>query len=656
VNKIYFNKLVFIVLSLPICTLPFGFSKLFVQPQTGQSLLFLSLISFILFVGVYYLIFQQNKSKKQYRNDILLLSFIVFGIANSILLKKEFGQYKEYFWELTGLLILYIIVRNSKSNIISILFFGFIIAGFLQSIYGIFQLVDIFPSNHRQFPVTGSFNNPGPYAGYLASALPFSIVFLWFTQSEKRYSSTYIVHNVTPKYFFKKTIHSNKRTTVFVAILLITISIVFMIIAAKSRAALLAIIVSMLYLFFQFYKLPLNEKKRHWKIQIGKSNFKSKGFQFLFSIFLIVIVGLASIGLYQMKKDSADGRLLIWNVTSKMIQDTPLFGHGTNGFQANYMEYQADFFEANPTSHFASLADNNIYAFNEFLRIASEHGLAGLIIVLVILYFLFFGNFKNDLNRNEILLLISAKAGLISILVFSLFSYPLEILPIKLNLVIFIAIIASFQKSIFKFQQNNFSINIWGRRIVGVILMGLSILLISNISGTYKAQRNWKLGYTTYKLGAYKHSLKYLENALPNLNNNGEFLIQYAKALSLSGENKMTITQLERAKKYLPNSIVYTTLGDSYRNLGEFYLAEKSYIKAILMVPSRFYPKYLLAKLYIENGEYKKAREIAKELLKKKIKVESMAILEIKKEMKELIENLEKAQQQGNPQKVYQNE
>ena len=64
----------------------------------------------------------------------------------------------------------------------------------------------------------------------------------------------------------------------------------------------------------------------------------------LFSILVIVIISLASVGLYRMKKDSADGRRLIWNVTSKMIQDKPLFGHGTNGFQANYMEYQANFF------------------------------------------------------------------------------------------------------------------------------------------------------------------------------------------------------------------------------------------------------------------------------------------------------------------------
>ena len=56
------------------------------------------------------------------------------------------------------------------------------------------------------------------------------------------------------------------------------------------------------------------------------------------------------------------------------------------------------------------------------------------------------------------------------------------------------------------------------------------------------------------------------------------------------------------------------------------------------MNPSRFYPKYLLAKLYDEIGQNAKAIEVAKELLKKDIKIESTAILEIREEMKRIIE------------------
>ena len=55
------------------------------------------------------------------------------------------------------------------------------------------------------------------------------------------------------------------------------------------------------------------------------------------------------------------------------------------------------------------------------------------------------------------------------------------------------------------------------------------------------------------------------------------------------------------------------------------------------MSPDRFYPKYLLAKLYDETGQKQKAIATAKELLAKKAKIESAAIKEIIIEMRQLV-------------------
>ena len=65
--------------------------------------------------------------------------------------------------------------------------------------------------------------------------------------------------------------------------------------------------------------------------------------------------------------------------------------------------------------------------------------------------------------------------------------------------------------------------------------------------------------------------------------------------------------------------------------------AEKAYLKAWYMSPDRFYPKYLLAKLYDETGQKQKAIATAKELLAKKAKIESAAIKEIIIEMRQLV-------------------
>lgn len=55
------------------------------------------------------------------------------------------------------------------------------------------------------------------------------------------------------------------------------------------------------------------------------------------------------------------------------------------------------------------------------------------------------------------------------------------------------------------------------------------------------------------------------------------------------------------------------------------------------MVPVRFYPMYLLAKLYDESNQKEKAIDIANKVLQKEIKVPSTAIKEIQLEMKKII-------------------
>jgi hypothetical protein len=62
------------------------------------------------------------------------------------------------------------------------------------------------------------------------------------------------------------------------------------------------------------------------------------------------------------------------------------------------------------------------------------------------------------------------------------------------------------------------------------------------------------------------------------------------------------------------------------------------------MVPSRFYPKYLLAKLYDETSQHAKAVVTAKELLRKEIKIESTAVKEIQEEMRKVIEKQDSVQ------------
>lgn len=57
-----------------------------------------------------------------------------------------------------------------------------------------------------------------------------------------------------------------------------------------------------------------------------------------------------------------------------------------------------------------------------------------------------------------------------------------------------------------------------------------------------------------------------------------------------------------------------------------------------MMCPIRFMPIYELMKLYQINGEEEKAKQMAKEIIKKPIKISSYKVNQIKEEARKLLE------------------
>lgn len=197
----------------------------------------------------------------------------------------------------------------------------------IQACYGLCQYNNWVPSNHSKFPITGSFDNPAGFAATLAMGFPISIWRLLHTKGIK-------------------------RLLIIVALLLITIAMF----CCDSRSGVLALAVSCV----SFLCVEMGVYKRFQQFRRPK----------LLLILLSCVIFTGAILLYFHKKDSADGRLLIWRVSLEMINDNAALG--VRPFQARYMDYQADYFKKHPTSQYAQLADNVKHPFNEFLNITVD--------------------------------------------------------------------------------------------------------------------------------------------------------------------------------------------------------------------------------------------------------------------------------------------
>lgn len=129
------------------------------------------------------------------------------------------------------------------------------------------------------------------------------------------------------------------------------------------------------------------------------------------------------------KVGSTKGRTLIWKVTSKMIMEKPILGHGLGAFEEKYMHYQADYFERRPDSDLARVAGTVVSPFNEGLRIWCETGLIGLLLVCILLYLAIF----KIRGKNAVYYLI------LTLFVTSTFSYPFRFLTFQTLLGVLLA-------------------------------------------------------------------------------------------------------------------------------------------------------------------------------------------------------------------------
>jgi O-antigen ligase len=595
--------------------------------------------------------------------DFLLLAFILY-----LFFRNDWAELTGslLFLELVGLAVLYIIIRQLSLQSYLWIFMALTLGGLVQAIYGNLQLWGYFPSHHGIFKMTGSFFNPGPYAGYLATIFPISLGLYLLELKIEKFDRLIVQLFDRLKPLQSRFLNPLNFLTIINSKFLIKgfalstiISILLVLPASRSRAAWLAVIVSLLYLVSAQYSL----------YQKLKFYFNTPVKKMCLLVSFLVMLTVAGAGLYHFKKGSADGRVLIWKVSIEMIKDKPIFGYGYDGFKRYYMDFQAEYFENNPDTKDALVAGDTNYAFNESLQLAVEHGVIGIILITTIILLVFFvkSNFqplkneKYEIENENIglsfhpdlkhaeekesdwFILPISRAVILSIVVFGLFSYPLQILPIKICLVVALAMVAnSFRRKLFiNFHDITYFSNSFRLFVKSIISIGLLLILATaflHIQQVKNAYIQWKNAYDLYNYGIYADCLKDYEKAYLKLKTNGDLLTNYGKALSMAEKHAEAAIELLQAARYYPNTVVYTAIGDSYKELGKINQAEQAYLHAWQMNPSRFYPKYLLTKLYDETGQKAKATDVAKELLYKDIKIESTAIKEIKEEMKKIIE------------------
>ncbi len=521
-----------------------------------------------------------------------ILSVVVFATSNDIpvgeMAYQKLWLGRMLFVFVVCCLLSFCLNRKNHLSFPTIVTWVLIILGGMEAVWGLRQIYGLAASNHSLYALTGSFYNPGPYSGYLAMIFPLCL-YEWLNLKERT----------------ERTWAEQGKYYIALGVMLLILCVLP---AGMSRSAWIAAAISGTWVYGMHAS---------WGSKLKEFGRKYKKRVVLACIAGSVIIIVAGYALFQLKATSANGRLFMWKISSMAIAESPVIGHGTGNFVSAYGRAQENYFANGEFSETEELvAGSPEYAFNEYLQVAVEYGIPFLLVVsLVIVFCLWRGSSEGR---------IGICGGVISFLVFSFSSYPMQIPGFAVTFYLLLAACA-----------------IGRSKVILFLFISMMALLGTYYwkNNQYAACKDWYRSKMLYNIGAYQSAKEDYGKLYPELANRGAFLFEYGYSLHKLKEYDNSTRMLEEAMAHSNDPMILNIIGKNYQALGDYEKAEEYLIRSTHRLPGRIYPYYLLVKLYAEPQylQPEKLKYAAEIVLTKEPKVQSTAVREMREEVKKLL-------------------
>lgn len=445
-----------------------------------------------------------------------------------------------------------------------------------ESVLGIMQLLGIAVSHNSMCPMTGGFANSGPYGGFLAVciAVVFAAAWRW-----------------------RDSVNLYDRILFWLSSVSGCLGIVVLP-ASMSRAGLIALAVS--GVVFALTKTEIKSYLRSHK----------------WLPLSVVAVSLAiGAGAFYLKKDSALGRFHIWEMELRAIADKPLTGHGYGNALGSYGDAQAEYFEGEERGQErVRIAGCPEYAFNEYLRLGMEFGILGLLlsVAVIVLGTMMLCHSDSSLTF-----------GLVAWGTFAMASYPLAVWQLRLLLAVFLGAAIGVSVKVGK----------KGRLILVPALVCLSVgsmlVWLPENKHRKEAESKWLEERRFTNFGIFDGMADRLAILYPQLRRNFRYLYDYGYALHKECRYEESNVILREGALISSDPMFYNIIGKNHEALGDYELAERNYIHAHNMVPSRLYPYILLMEMKERQGNTEQALAYARKALSLPVNERNMSMRDL---------------------------
>ena len=461
-----------------------------------------------------------------------------------------------------------------------------------ESGYGLSQALGWRSSHHALYALTGHFQNPGPFGGFIACVM--AVAGAWVMRSRVKLGMTEGGGRKVEdsSLSLRMTRRSLRMTMVVNGIAWAALGMGLLVLPASlSRAGWLglAIAIGLEWLHLQperqghggaFARAGSDGAERS-PIATARPLPSGKRTK----VFRTIVAGIAAMGMlagaYALKPDSALGRVHVWRMECRAIAERPWTGAGPGMGPWAYGEAQEAFFRehletASPaTIRVAGCPD---HAYNEYLGIGVEHGIPAMALAVLLVV-------------SSIVVLHRAgsplAAGLTAWAVFACASYPLAVPQLRILGCVFIvaAVITG-------------ALQTGGRCLRYAALLPL----VSAVALTL-----W------IKIpGQARNDGRMVRNDAAE-----DIRAVYAEgyALHQAGRYEESTAVLERGAQMSCDPMFEVIMGKNAEALGDFDRAAALYEKAHYRVPSRLYPLVRLMRLQVRQGRDGEALATARQIV-----------------------------------------
>jgi len=323
------------------------------------------------------------------------------------------------------------------------------------------------------------------------------------------------------------------------------------------------------------------------------------------------------------------------------IEEKPLLGWGLGSFKNKYNVWQSEYFKG---KIYNSIEKTNAgyvtMAYNDVVQITLETGVIGFILLSSWLILKARHILKNIRERKMQFLPAGLSTSIIAILCCTLVSYPFQSLPTLMFFFIIMALVDNTNRDIINVAWKHKSLSYRKPLLARVAILfascGTVIMLYSEIQ-KYPSYLYWRQA-NTYQLNADPERAKGLFlKAYENLNDNADFLIDFGNCLIDNGEYNAALNVLNKSYSLTKSYNQYLALGTASQRLKQYARADYWFRQANYFIPDAIYPLYSLALTKQMSGDITGAKELAKMIISKKVKIKSSLSNKIMDEMRSLL-------------------